>query len=446
MKRPLALTIAILALGAAPAFFQQKKLTKMREDRRKLEAEASGLGLSTDPSVSPAEARLTKRQRGGTENLAPATAAEIVAFARDMEALKKSGGKPDEEFQRRAMEMMDRLMDLDAAGFKQIIAALRDSREISAETRGNMIAFSIMMLATDHPKAAVALFTESSDMLDKSMMGGQVISSALNRWARLDPHAASEWLRNNAEKYPEIAGDDAKRGMIAGTALSDPKLAFKLIGELDFEHPASAVQAILVSGHENPEQRNAVLLALREYLGNIPDEAEREELRDKAFEIFARTSDQEGFDSLTQWISDAAFTPEEKQHFASGLTYFTTHEDTGKWVEWLSANLPAETMSDPVRELVGEWTQQDYLSAGKWLSATPDGPAKTAAVEAYAEAVAAYEPQVAVQWAMTLPAGPGRDSTLRSIYQNWPANDPAGAAAFARDHGFLNRDFINPGE
>ena len=59
MKRPLVLTIAILALGAVPAFFQQKKLTEMCDDRRKLEAEASSLGLSTDPSVFPAEARHT---------------------------------------------------------------------------------------------------------------------------------------------------------------------------------------------------------------------------------------------------------------------------------------------------------------------------------------------------------------------------------------------------
>jgi hypothetical protein len=36
---------------------------------------------------------------------------------------------------------------------------------------------------------------------------------------------------------------------------------------------------------------------------------------------------------------------------------------------------------------------------------------------------------------MTLPPGPGRDSTLRTVYQNWPASDPEGAAAFAREHG-----------
>jgi hypothetical protein len=57
------------------------------------------------------------------------------------------------------------------------------------------------------------------------------------------------------------------------------------------------------------------------------------------------------------------------------------------------------------------------------------------AVEAYVEAVAPYEPHIAAQWAMTLPSGSGRATALKTIYQNWPANDPEGAAGFARAHG-----------
>jgi hypothetical protein len=49
--------------------------------------------------------------------------------------------------------------------------------------------------------------------------------------------------------------------------------------------------------------------------------------------------------------------------------------------------------------------------------------------------VAEYEPQTAVQWALTLPAGEGRTDTLDSIYQNWPADDAAGAAVFAAKYG-----------
>jgi hypothetical protein len=434
MKKSLMLALAILALGAAPGFFQQDRLAKLREEYSKLAAEGVKLGLHMDAAGTAADARLTKRQREDRVKLARQVAEEVVAFAKESEAMEKRGEEGDEAFQNRAMDMMSRLMELDPAGLKQVIASLRESREISSETRGNIIAFAIMSLAGDHPEAAVSLFAEASDMMDKSMLGEHVIASALNRWAELDPAAALDWVRKNAAAHPEILGD-TQTVVLAGVARNNPKLAFQLAGELGPDQAMNAINAIVITGHDDPVQRSAVLTALREHLATVQDESERQEIRAKALEMLARTADKEGFDSLTKWIESSAFTPQEKGEFAAGLTYFTTKQDTGKWVEWMAGNLPAESLQDPVRETVGEWTQQDYLSAGKWLSTAPEGPARTAAVEAYAEAVAEYEPQVAAQWAMTLPPGASRDSTLRAVYQNWPASDPEGAAAFAREHG-----------
>jgi len=435
MKKSIMVAIAILALGAVPGFFQQQRLSALREDHRKLAAAAVKLGLSLDSAGVPSDARLTKRQREDREKHALATGAELIALARELEAHEKGGGKPDDGFQKRAMETMVRLLGLDAAQLKRVIGQLRDDQGISGKTRGDLIAFSMMMLAEDHPEAAVALYAESSDLLDESMLGDHVISSALSRWAEISPNAALEWIRKNGDHSPEVAGDDAKRGVLAGIALNDPTLAFSVLDELKFEDAGGAIEAIVMSGNENPERRDAILAALRGHLAGIQSDSERDEIAGKALEAFARNSDNEGFDSLSGWLSEAGFTAEEKQHFAGGLSYFTTKGDTGRWIDWMSGNLPAESLGVPVRELVGEWTQEDYLAAGKWLSGSPDGPAKTAAVEAYAEAVAEYEPQVAAQWALTLPPGPGRDSTLRAIYQNWPAGDAEGAAAFAREHG-----------
>ena len=52
--------------------------------------------------------------------------------------------------------------------------------------------------------------------------------------------------------------------------------------------------------------------------------------------------------------------------------------------------------------------------------------------------MASYHPQVAAQWALTLPDGDERDATLKQIYQNWPKTDAAAieaAAAFAKENG-----------
>ncbi len=148
-----------------------------------------------------------------------------------------------------------------------------------------------------------------------------------------------------------------------------------------------------------------------------------------------RNQGADDFDSVSRRILERQPTLEEKVTFANELPSFATDEDTGRWIEWMSSNLPADSLAEQVAALLREWTRQDYQAAGNWLAAAPESPAKHAAVLAYAGAVAEYEPQVAGQWAMTLPRGPVREEALKTIYQNWPIDDPVGAAAFAREHG-----------
>ena len=110
----------------------------------------------------------------------------------------------------------------------------------------------------------------------------------------------------------------------------------------------------------------------------------------------------------------------------------------------MASHLPESAMRDNVDNLIGQWTQQDYLAAGRWLTAAPEGPAKQAAVSTYAGTVAEYEPKVAVQWADTLPEGEQRRRTYETILENWPKIDSAAAEAFAAKHGLkLGRNNID---
>ncbi len=109
--------------------------------------------------------------------------------------------------------------------------------------------------------------------------------------------------------------------------------------------------------------------------------------------------------------------------------------ERGQWIDWIGKTLPPDKASGCIWQNVTAWTKADYQAAGKWLSSTPDGPRKIAAIQAYAGAVASSAPKNASQWAMTLPPGKDREQTFRSIHRNWPKDDPDGAAAFAKDHG-----------
>ncbi len=434
MKISLALSALILAIGLANGFMHHRQLAGLRQDREQLAAQAAKLGIHVEPRASPGQPAVTKRQREDRENQTRAVSSELVAFARAMERHDKSGEVADADFETQGMKLIERLMTLDPEQLKLVIEGLRGDQDLSEETRRNMIGFSIIMLAEDHPAAALSLFSASSDLMNGSDMGQQVIAASLAKWSENDPRAALAWIQANAQDHPEIADDDTKCSVLAGAAQTDPKLAFTLLTELGIKDMPGAIQSITEAG-KTPEERAAILSAFREHVAGINDPAELEAQREEALGGIARTISGESFDAVTTWISSQKLSPEESDQFASGISYDTTKGETEKWIDWMSKTLPPEKLGERVGDLVGQWTQQDYLAAGKWLTGEPDGPAKTAAVKSYAETVAEYEPQVAAQWAMTMPAGQERKDTLQNIYQNWPDRDADAKAAFAAQHG-----------
>lgn len=434
MKVSIAASILILLVAALFGFHGHQRLVTVRESHAKLVASASQLGISVDPARPGAPVRITKRERVNKEADAKAAAAEFIAFAREMEAMEKNGDPPDEGQQKRIMELMDRLMSLDSAQLKILIAEVRAAKDLKDETRQGLIGFSIMTLASDHPQAALALLTESSELFKGEGMGTHVVSSSLAKWAKDDPLAALEWVRKNSEKFPDLITDDAKRGLISGTAIQDPRLAFKLIGELGIKDNSNVISSI-VSAARTPEERTVTLVALREHLATIADEKARTDAGHTAIAQLAGSVLQENFDSASKWIANSKLTPKELESFADGLPHSSKSSESGQWIEWIGQNLPPDKAAQKIERLVSNWTRNDYQAAGKWLATAPEGPTKIAAIRSYAETVSRYEPETAAQWALTLPPGKNRDETLRNIYHNWPGGDSAAKAAFAKEHG-----------
>ena len=75
----------------------------------------------------------------------------------------------------------DRMLSLNGDELKILIAELRGRTDMDDEMRKGMIGFSIMMLAQEHPEKALAIFTESSDLLEDNPMREHVLSSSLTQ-------------------------------------------------------------------------------------------------------------------------------------------------------------------------------------------------------------------------------------------------------------------------
>jgi hypothetical protein len=435
MKISIALSILILAIAAGFGWQGHERLASVRASHAKLIAEAAALGISTGSARSNGGPLVTRHaEREDKQAAAKEAAAKFIAFAKEMDAMEKSGTRPDEATQKRIMEFMELMMSLDASQLKTVIAEVRAAGDLKDEMRQNLIAFSIMTMANDHPQSALTLFTESSDLFKDNRMGNHVVSMALGRWAKDDPLGALDWVRKNGEKFPDLVTEDAKKALITGAAAQDPKLALQLIGELKLKDASQAISRI-ASAANTPEERSAALSAIRGHAASLTDQAEREKLEEAAVRTLVRSAAKEGFQAGSEWISKAGLSSKELEDVSSSLSYAVKPAETGQWIEWLGEKLPQDKAGARIGGMVREWTQNDYRAAGTWLANAPDGPTKQAAVRSYAETVAPYDPQTAAQWALTLPADEKRTQTLRRIHENWPKDDAAGAQAFAKEHG-----------
>ncbi|MCX6866946.1 MAG: hypothetical protein NTV46_12160 [Verrucomicrobia bacterium] len=436
MKIPLLVSVLILASGAVLGWYDYQRLAVVRRTHAELVAEAAKFGITINALHAADAARIPRQERQAREVAAQFTAAEFMAFARDMEASDQANnGQPDAAMQQRIMNFMDRIMLLKPAELKSLIAEVAADKDLKDQTRQSLISFCIMSLANNHPQAALMFVYESSDLFKDGRVGEQAVAAALARWAKDDPMAALEWFSHNAEKYSTLITEDTKRGMIQGAALLYPKLAFQLIGELDFKEPVMAIQGI-VGTAQTPADRTAMLAALRGHLATITDASARDQAAIIGVRMLVQSVVQDGFDSASKWLAAANLTPAELAHIANGLSYNSaTSGETGQWIEWLSATLPRDDSRDPISNIVSNWTRTDYQSATNWLGSIPAGPARNISVRAYAETVASYDANVAAQWAMTLPDGTERDATLMAIHRNLAQKNPADAAAFATRYG-----------
>jgi hypothetical protein len=417
MKFSIALSVLIFAGAASLRWRDAQRLAVVRENHTKLGAEAATFGITLDPARPAKVIRFTPRERERKNGEAKAAAAAYIAF-------KKGQPHTAQEKEARRAHAMDPtacLLALDPTQAQLFLDEIRDARDLSDETRKDMIGFALWTLCEKYPQPVLALFTETFDLLKADDYRCRtVVSFSLAKWSEEDPKAAGEWVRKNGEKFPELVTEDTRINMLSGAARHDPKFAFKLIAELGIQNSSSALSEIGGSA-KTPDERTALLFALREHLTTLPDEKTRHETTGNLMYTLTDRLAAEGFTAATQWIASANCTPAELENIAGNLGISIKRDEAGPWVNWVGKQLPAGKSEAPIRSIVRRWTENDHQAAGKWLASTPASPTKNTAIRSYAETVSKYDPATATQWAMTLPPGPDRDATLQHIQAHPPA-------------------------
>jgi hypothetical protein len=395
MKASLILTLIALAGAGLLGWRGHTRMEAARETQRTLERKVK----NHQPPVEGSRQAIRKPE------------IDVKSLVDEMLAIRSAGKEASFEKSGRELAL------LDERGMRDFVASLQAS-PLDDAAKGKLVLIVMKAALSDRPRAALSLFDAFSSAGGKTdpKVSAQLVPDALQKLAAEDADAALDWLGKKDETYPAILTAPVKLEVLMTAAASDPQQAFRAIGTIGFDEPQDAVCAIMRSGNA-PAQRLATIAALREHLASMPDERLKKERSEAAMTHLALSAVYGGEEVARQWLAAAKFTPAEMEDFSKEIANKAVIPgEIGSWVECLAA-AGAETFpGQPVHKMVEYWTRHDYRAAGEWLLTTRDGPAKQAAVRAYAETVAKYEPEVAEQWAMTLPEGKDRDATLAKIH------------------------------
>ena len=429
MKISIALTLFILALGLPLGWRDRHQLTSARERHAQLVAEAArATNISRDPASRRKVERSTKREHENKEQVAMRMAADFIAAAKN--------GNRNETEQVEQSELLAAAASLNADQLQILFTEILASKGLTDEARQELL-FSLAVVASDRPQAALALITKIPDVLKIAGLDKVLVCSSLTKWVKDDPLAAIAWVRQNRDVFSKSMDEESRMMLIASAAENHLDLALQMVDQLglDSMDQRSALSMITLTP-KTAEDLTASLATINAHLAALPAGEKRDQMSKELITGIMNNAARGGFDSGSQWIDHAGFTPEQLMSmFKRNLVWVTQVHETGKWVEWMGKTNTGEDKNTWMEEMVRRWAQEDYLAAGKWLPSIPDGPTKNLSISSFAKTVSLHDPASAEQWAMTLPPGENRADTLERIYQNWPEGGEAAKQAFAKKHG-----------
>jgi hypothetical protein len=194
------------------------------------------------------------------------------------------------------------------------------------------------------------------------------------------------------------------------------------LGDLKLKNPNHALMGLAESAG-SPAERTEFLKLYREYSKAGPK-------ADYPFTMsaFAGNISSAGFEQGSRWMEESDLSKDEMKNLAGNIICNATNSEKGLWIEWMGKNFSGKDREQEIYNAMQSWTETDSRAAGEWLVKAPDNTAKTIAVATYARTVAPHDPKVAAQWAITLPPGEIRKSTLSNVYKKWLKDEAANTA------------------
>lgn len=412
MKGSLVTCALILLVTALLGWREEQELSRKKEANARLVTEAAAIA---NAAARTPKAPATPNIRLDRRNEDAAMKVEVEVLARDYFALFRDydgnpGGESTEEFAKLKANMKVRLEGLNPSGIQQFMTECYSHPDLNLRVRRDINSYVRTVFISKYPLEMARMMSNSPELFG-------INEQAVPEGYVQDPFQHLVYYYSHEKKDLQL--------VFQCLAVAPPAFQSKYIGGT-LDHYA-----------DSPSKRAELLDALRGF-ASTPEQVEL--VNGKLNElVFGRSGAKPTFVEVSDWIGSANLSSDELVAATKDMQDKVRVGDTGQWLDWLSkSGMPDDLSKERAFQLAAEWTEKDYVAAGKWLNSAPDSPGKSAVASAYAAKVHPYDPEVAMRWIQTLPQGSDRTKALQTIYQGmrkYENYDRSVAEAFAREHG-----------
>lgn len=422
MKISLLISMIIVSLTTYFGLTQKEKIKVLTSEWEELQTKAVAYNISTDPTITLSSKHIrNNHKRLAREQAIREISSELVAFVTKM---NEHDGPEDAEMEKEIAIILDKFANFSSSEHIFFIRIISSDSSIKDKTQNELVMMSITMISNENPETALSLLSEFGESM-KLGKHDYSISTILSLYAAQNLEGAVTWISENEK----LLGDDLKEvkmELVSTIAENDLDAAIKLNKSLDVYKNAN-FYSMLARGIKDGAQ-DQFMEALQ--IADLTDSQRKAAFTNLAFSPFIRD-----FEAASTWLEGEKISDIDRKSIIQTLHPYQVRHAPAKWLSWIGQQELDQQASEQVtREILTEWTKDNFVAAGEWIQTQDANPNKNIAVKVYAETLAPHEPAAAVDWAITLPEGPDRKALLQTIYRSLKQEDPSAATALAEEH------------
>lgn len=392
MKRSLLIIGLPLAAVMALGTWNQRRLNTLRHTCSEVMAEASRAGVFTTTSSRPTRSAL--RDRENTEVQRAIAACRAAAVSSEEELGEKVRGIAEK---------------LSTNSRRDLVLAISQDATLTPAQRLKIVGLLMKYAARETPEMVVELAMTHPEILTSDTSSSVV--DALDGIAEVDLERALGLAVKFTQASPQLFG--SWKNLAHKVATLPPQRIFGWFLEMG-QTPTPALGVYFASA-KTPEQQAEKVAALRQYLTKLETAAQKKEVLSSAMRNFGRAAAASGFESGKAALDLPDLSAEEVHDFLWGCLSGDTKGELGSWITRAMEKFPNDEEKMNATVVFDRWAGSDYQSSGKWLTSLQAGPLRDSFAKPYIESVMRVDPEVATQWALTLPPGKDRENSLHHI-------------------------------